>query len=74
MGLYSVAAKSKGWKIFGDLSEGTAAFAGWMWGQFQCARDSPTLATPAEGLATPKSVCARDRVLVHQLSLSGLTT
>jgi hypothetical protein len=45
----------KGWKIFGDLSEGTRAFAGWKWGQFQFSCDSPTLATPAEeeGLAAP---------------------
>ncbi len=54
-GVVLVAARSKGWKIFGDLSEGTTAFAGWKWGQFQFACDSPTLATPAEeGLAAPK--------------------
>jgi hypothetical protein len=50
--------RGEGWKIFRDLSEGTTAFAGWKWGQFQFSCDSPTLATPAEeeGLAAPKLV------------------
>jgi hypothetical protein len=56
-GLYLLQQGVKGWKILGELSEGTTAFAGWKWGQFQFSCDSPTLATPTEeGMAAPKLV------------------